>query len=235
MCVNNTVSLTEAEVNSFIILGQKICSKCNVFKHKESFVKDRSKYSGYYSSCKDCNAARRKKYYMNNRKRLIQQVVEKTRNCPKATARKRKYARSEKGKAVMSAWRAANREELNRAEISRINNNPELKLVTAQRKRISKLLSTKGKSKRTLEYLGCTGVELKQHIEKMFCDNMSWDNYGSYWHVDHIKPCSAFDLSKEDERVACFHYTNLQPLEKHENLRKGSLYEGKRHFIGKRK
>lgn len=51
---------------------------------------------------------------------------------------------------------------------------------------------------------------------------MSWDNYGMYgWHIDHIKPCSSFDLSNPAEQKICFHYTNLQPLWAKENLSKG--------------
>jgi hypothetical protein len=51
---------------------------------------------------------------------------------------------------------------------------------------------------------------------------MSWSNYGK-WHVDHIKSCASFDLSKEDEQRKCFHYTNLQPLWAEENLSKGKI------------
>jgi hypothetical protein len=52
---------------------------------------------------------------------------------------------------------------------------------------------------------------------------MNWQNHKRFgWHIDHIKPCSSFDLSKEEEQLACFHYTNLQPLWWHENLKKSN-------------
>ncbi len=37
------------------------------------------------------------------------------------------------------------------------------------------------------------------------------------WHIDHIRPCSSFDLSDPKQQEECFHYTNLQPLWKHDN------------------
>jgi hypothetical protein len=50
---------------------------------------------------------------------------------------------------------------------------------------------------------------------------MSWDNYGFYgWHIDHIKPCSYFDLSDTRQQDLCFHYTNLQPLWAKDNMKK---------------
>ena len=53
------------------------------------------------------------------------------------------------------------------------------------------------KSKRTLEIIGCSLIELKEHLESQFKEGMSWDNYGvKGWHIDHIKPCALFDLSK---------------------------------------
>jgi len=49
---------------------------------------------------------------------------------------------------------------------------------------------------------------------------MNWSNYGK-WHIDHIKSCASFDLSKKSEQKKCFHYTNLQPLWAEENIKKG--------------
>ena len=96
---------------------------------------------------------------------------------------------------------------------------------------VRNLLYKEGKSKsiRTLELLGCSYEEFKQHIESQFTEGMSWDRRGEI-HLDHIKPCVLFDLTQESEQRKCFHYTNYQPLWANENVNKGSLYEGKRHF-----
>ena len=50
---------------------------------------------------------------------------------------------------------------------------------------------------------------------------MSWSNRGE-WHIDHIIPCSSFNLLDEKEQEKCFHYTNLQPLWAAENLSKSN-------------
>ena len=66
------------------------------------------------------------------------------------------------------------------------------------------------------EVVGCTPDELKVHIESLFIEDMSWDNWGigkgkSAWHIDHI------DAVKDG---GSHHYTNLQPLWAGDNLAK---------------
>lgn len=78
------------------------------------------------------------------------------------------------------------------------------------------------KSIKTSDAIGCSVTFLKNHLESKFRDGMNWDNYGKFgWHIDHIKPCASFDLSDQEQQNKCFHYTNLQPLWRSENLSKG--------------
>jgi hypothetical protein len=58
------------------------------------------------------------------------------------------------------------------------------------------------------------------HLEKTFKPGMTRENHAAVWHVDHILPCSSFDLSDPNQQRQCFHYTNLQALFVHENLTK---------------
>lgn len=75
------------------------------------------------------------------------------------------------------------------------------------------------KSANTESLVGCSIALLRSHIESQFKRGMSWANYGK-WHVDHIIPCSSFDLSNPEQQRQCFHYSNLQPLWARENLSK---------------
>jgi Uri superfamily endonuclease len=50
---------------------------------------------------------------------------------------------------------------------------------------------------------------------------MNWNNYGTYWHIDHIKSCASYDLTIIENQKECFNYKNLRPLEAIENLKKG--------------
>lgn len=80
------------------------------------------------------------------------------------------------------------------------------------------------KADSTFNLIGCDLFFLKNHLEKGFDKNMNWANYGLYWHVDHIRPCASFDLTDHEQQRICFHYSNLQPLEAKENMRKGAKW-----------
>ena len=93
---------------------------------------------------------------------------------------------------------------------------PTLRLIHNNRTRVRQALNGIYKSESSLVLLGCKTEELKKHIESLFMDGMNWLNYGE-WEIDHIRPCSSFDLSDPKQQEECFHHTNLQPLWKHDN------------------
>lgn len=68
--------------------------------------------------------------------------------------------------------------------------------------------------------LGCSIESLKRYLESKFKEGMTWENYGK-WEIDHIYPCSKFDLLKKEEQKKCYNYRNLQPLWKIDNRKKG--------------
>jgi len=104
-------------------------------------------------------------------------------------------------------------------------NRPDHRLLMAMRMRVYNTLPGKRgtKSARTMDLVGCTIEALHKHLESLFALGMTWQNYGrGGWVVDHIRPCSSFDLSDPVHQQACFHFTNLQPLWEKENLKKGA-------------
>ena len=60
--------------------------------------------------------------------------------------------------------------------------------------------------------IGCYKNEFKKWIEANFTLNMSWENYGVYWNLDHVIPLSVFDLTKDDQALFCFNWKNTRPI-----------------------
>jgi len=110
---------------------------------------------------------------------------------------------------------------------NRRKNDLNFRTADVLRRRMRHALKGALKKESALKLLGCTMSELWQHLESKFQPGMTRENYGQ-WHIDHIKPCASFDLTKDEEQAACFHYTNLQPLWAEQNLKKGKKYENRK-------
>jgi hypothetical protein len=104
------------------------------------------------------------------------------------------------------------------------HSSPYFKIKRLLRDRVSKILGNKGVTKKSNELLGCSGKYLKSYLESLFFEEMSWNNHGEIWEIDHIKPCASFDLTDIKQQKECFHYTNLQPLFKTSDIAKSFGY-----------
>ena len=76
----------------------------------------------------------------------------------------------------------------------------------------ARLRSVIVKNNSTMNYIGCNIQYLREWFEYNFTSEMNWDNYGSYWSIDHIIPVCKFDLTLEDEKLKCCNWTNLMPV-----------------------
>lgn len=90
---------------------------------------------------------------------------------------------------------------------------PMFRMAGYFRSRLGSMLKGEERHLSTLKMLGCSLEFLKRHLESKFDHKMNWKNYGSYWHVDHIVPLSAFDLSDPRQVALAMNWQNLQPLE----------------------
>lgn len=72
--------------------------------------------------------------------------------------------------------------------------------------------------------VGYTSEELLNHLQSLFTDGMSFDNYGK-WHIDHIIPVSAFNFKffTDTDFKKCWSLNNLQPLWAKDNMSKGGI------------
>ena len=72
-----------------------------------------------------------------------------------------------------------------------------------------------------IDLIGCDYETLRNHLQSLFQNGMNFENYRK-WELDHIFPISKFNLNNIDEIKKCFNYTNLQPLWKPDNRKKGN-------------
>ena len=205
----------------------KQCKHCQQSKPFNDFYLTKKHYS---SRCKACfglyqksNPNRQttvKKYDTKNRETKNEKTrsryykdVESTRKYEREKRKRLRELNQDHYKEYDKKWKKEN--------YLRMKNNPEWLLRKTLRSRFLRAIKNDYKQTSCLNLLGCSIQECKKYIESQFKEGMTWENYGSYWHLDEIIPCSAWDLTKEEEQEACFHYLNSQPLRHDLNCSKG--------------
>jgi 5-methylcytosine-specific restriction endonuclease McrA len=114
-----------------------------------------------------------------------------------------------------------------RQRVRRWETKPSAKAVDLLRAEFGRLFRDRFGSERLRAKFGFPAEEVMAHLERQFLPGMTWANYGSYWHIDHIVPVSAFRLANEageidwDEARRCWALTNLRPLSARANSKKG--------------
>ncbi len=168
--------------------------------------------------------AAKKAYYERNKERILKQKQEYFVRKIDSINDYRKRNRREIS-AQNSRWHRNNRDRIRvrkRESSRRRYLDPHNRVAGSVRRRIGKLMAGKSKPDRSECLLGCSFGEFIQYISARFKPGMTMENYGRKWHIDHIMPCSAFDLTREDQLRQCCHFTNLRPLWAKANLRKAS-------------
>jgi hypothetical protein len=172
----------------------KICNKCKCEKQINNFGKKKKSKDGYDTICKLCIKNYDKNRY-NPLKAKIQNKNYRKLNADKEYVRKKEYNQK-------------NKEKVNKyAEKYRLNNKDKL----AYRYLLINTIRRFGKTKEahTIELLGYSALEFKTHIQNLFTEGMSWENYGK-WHIDHKQSVSSFDKNTPMNVVNAL--SNLQPL-----------------------
>lgn len=133
----------------------------------------------------------------------------------------KKRASNRKWKQQNPQWRE-NQEQVRRRKTLKLKTNLHFKISERLRCRIWHALRGHAKSRSTVELLGCSIPDFIIYIESRFEPGMTWQNYGSMWHIDHIMPCAIFDLTRTEHQKRCFHFSNMQPLWAIDNCRKSA-------------
>lgn len=128
----------------------------------------------------------------------------------------------EKRRVAQAGYRARPdvRRRRTRWSVEKYATDPLFRLQMQLRSRTKLAVKNEIKSGSSVRDLGCSIEKFKAYIERQFTGEMSWDNHGRLWHLDHIIPLSAADLTVREQFLLVAHYNNYQPLLITENLAK---------------
>ena len=225
--------------------GHKRCVRCtNVLPLADFHWKEKGKRR--VSKCKECLSELYREQNQHRQERKKRASTDTSKECSKCgwvlnreryfTKKKdtpdgydlyckgcKKEIREESDKRIHKQERL----KKNRIRYALKKNKPQFKLQKNLRNQFRKALISQSLTKdgSVINLIGCSIIYLKNHLETQFTPEMTWENYGSYWTIDHKRPVTSFDLSTNEEQNKCWHYTNLQPMKKEDNAAKGAKWE----------
>lgn len=118
----------------------------------------------------------------------------------------------EKVRAYASEYQSTHRDRRNARKRERLKTDINFRLECNLRGRLRMAMINKQKTGSAVKDLGCSIEYFNHYIAGKFIPGMTWENYGTVWHLDHIIPLSSFNLENRDEFLKACHYTNYQPL-----------------------
>ncbi len=213
---------------------KKKCRVCGESKLLTEFyyIKKTNKAA---DECKECRSKMNKEYGKNNKEKIAKrQKRYKKKNKEKIRERNKIYYKNNKEEIRVQNQKWYRKNKKRCIEVGNIYRQKKLKEDIAFRigknisKAINQSLKTKNLSKNRRHWetlVGYTSQELKTHLESLFTEGMTWENYGFYgWHIDHVIPKTFFVFTSTDdvEFKYCWSLPNLQPLWAEDNLEKGS-------------
>jgi hypothetical protein len=238
--------------------GTRTCVKCLVAYGDEHFAKFFCKARNKEYSEKRCrfckNEAGRRIMAQKAASRKANNPSDATENMPTATVQveekidltpeqKERLEKTritsrlnyEKNKSVILArakeYRANNKDKINITRRKYLKEKMKDPMERLKRSMKTLLLAKIKKSASSTTYFGTDINFIKIWLEFNFSDEMTWENYGSMWHIDHTIPVHLWDLSKQEEVLMCFNWKNLMPLSAEMNLRKARHLQPARVFF----
>lgn len=187
----------EKQENELKFQGIKVCSKCGKKfpATNEYFYPMKDRKDGLSNWCKECSKEWTKKYRIDNYDLILKRSKEH-------------YAKIKD-----------NIEYKNKRKQWDKNRNQKQKFSRSFSSAMYSALKNNKAGRHWEELVPYTLDQLRQHLESQFTSEMNWDNYGSYWEIDHIIPQNLFKYStaKDKEFQICWSLYNLRPLEKYKN------------------
>lgn len=193
-------------------------------KHRERHLKNKR---DYHHRNKDRLNARSAEWYKDNKELAYQRQKEyREKNAEKVAEYQKEYRQANKDRLRESQrdWTQRNRGRINEANRRRLKTDPDYKSAQLVRRVLRKALERmkQGKLDKTEKLLGYTARDFKEHIERNMLPDMSWENHGELWHVDHVIPVVEFVRAGITDPAKVNALSNLMPEYAEENLSKGA-------------
>ena len=217
-----------------ITYTEKQCTVCKKTKTLGDFYVSTNSKDGVRAQCKKCVSQDAKERHLANPEKRRERGRVYRENNPKKVKRSRKEWEKnnpDKNKENKKKWKEDNpeyyREYSREWGKERRKNDPMFALNQNISRGIRLSLRSKKNGAHWEDLVGWTVEECKAHLESLFTEGMTWNNYGNgkyQWSLDHRIPISKWNITSVEcqELKDCWSLDNLQPLWHTRNIEKGN-------------
>lgn len=206
----------------------KLCPRGHEFEETGQSLRYKS-----YEKCVKCNSEKCKAYYGKNREAIKAKSSEwYNDNLKRGRESRRRYEREHRAMARerFELWYEENKDAARaqrKASYEKNKTDPKFRLNLNMGGAMNRGLRSGKMGVHWEDMAPFILSELIPHLESQFTPEMNWDNYGTYWHVDHRIPLSLWDFESptDPQFKACWSLENLRPLEAKANIRKSNKLE----------
>lgn len=203
------------------------CVKAVMDSQKRNKSRHLKNKRDYHHRNKERLSKERREWYQENKQIAYQRhKAYREKNRAKVREAHRRWCQRNKEKVdqYRKGWLERNPGIVSEIHKDRMKNDPEYKAARSIRHTLNRTLRLLKKEKggSTESVLGYTIQEFKDHIERNMLPDMSWENQGEVWHLDHV--VSVAEMVKmgitDPKKVNAL--KNLMPEYKGVNLSKGA-------------
>ncbi len=189
---------------------ERKCDKCQLYKNLHNDFR-KYKTDNYSKTCKKCLNELDKQRKKQKRKDIQETSIFECEICKEQKALKffSKLKKFYKRKICKICYPLFVTKQKTDWCKNQHNTNINYRLKKSLAARLRAVLK---KENTTMSYIGCNILYLREWLQYNFTSDMSWDNYGTYWSIDHVIPVSKFDLTDENDKYKCWNWSNLFPV-----------------------
>ena len=191
----------------------KKCCRCGIVSLKSNFHNNKLTKDGVRSECMIC----RRKYYNENQEKTKKYYVEN-----------RDQIRNNQ-----KLYKKQNRTKINLYEKKKRETDFVYKLANNIRVRTGQSFKSQNvrKTNKTFDLLGCSHSFFRKWILYQLYGDMTEENYGEIWCLDHCYPLSKTNLSDKKEMNKTTYWINLRPMYCSENISKGGKIDHRLYLL----
>ena len=116
-------------------------------------------------------------------------------------------------------YKKKNRSKINSCERQKRKTDFKCKLICNIRRRTNKAFKSQTiKTNKTIDLIGCSQSFFNRWILHQLYGDMTEENYGSVWTIDHCYPLSKTDQSNETDKIKITCWINLRPMFSNKNI-----------------